>query len=104
MWLTLETDGHYLVGAPRMVGGLSSYFRGLRECAGPESTALAGFDFNGERAASTGVSSHAQERELERTAGAAGIVSSTLRLVTGHALAGTSARVLNTERTRLIRQ
>lgn len=104
MWLTLEAGGHYLVGAPRMVGCLSSYFRRPRECAGPGSTGLAGFDFNGERAAGTGVSSHAQERELERTAGVAGIVSSTLRLVTGNALALGSVPVLNTERTRLIRQ
>ena len=41
----LEADGHYLVGAPRMVGCLSSYFRQLRGNLEADAAVLAGFDF-----------------------------------------------------------
>jgi hypothetical protein len=41
----LEDDGCYQISAPARVGPLDTYFHRLRECAGPGSTVLIGFDF-----------------------------------------------------------
>lgn len=41
----LDDNGRYRVNAPELVGPLGTYLGRLRDCAGPDNTVLAGFDF-----------------------------------------------------------
>ena len=45
MAAVLDDDGRYRVNAPEPVGPLGTYLGRLRDCAGPDNTVLAGFDF-----------------------------------------------------------